>query len=225
MRVYIINGNVSTKNLDYRSHRGYLIVYASTIEVIIYWKPDHTFVIHRSQCVWFDEYNSSLSIEDKQNQGSLLIQQDPESIIHISDLLNLIPCGIDLTSTIFSNTTIITFEIELPHSGKKVGFILLDDGDFTIHCINDTIPNLPSGNPFPTHTKLNVWIIAINGEEPITAQGVLDEINHHQSTHGKSKVKISLFRRKIYQRTDFEEIHSRFDQIRPVVSHIKVFLP
>ena len=61
--------------------------------------------------------------------------------------------------------------------------------------------------------------------EPITAQGVLDELNLRQSPRGKSKIKISLRRRKIYQRTDLEEVRSRFDQVRPVVSHLEIRLP
>ena len=36
---------------------------------------------------------------------------------------------------------------------------------------------------------------------------------------------MSLCRRKSYQRTDLEEIRSRFDQVRPVVSHLEVRLP
>ena len=70
-----------------------------------------------------------------------------------------------------------------------------------------------------------MWIVAINGEEPITTQGVLDELNRRQTPQGKSKIKISLCRRKSYQRTDLEEIRSRFDQVRPVVSHLEVCLP
>ena len=70
-----------------------------------------------------------------------------------------------------------------------------------------------------------MWIVAINGGEPITAQGVLDELNRHQNPRGESKIKISLCRRKIYQRTDLEEIRSRFDQVRPVVSHLEARLP
>ena len=70
-----------------------------------------------------------------------------------------------------------------------------------------------------------MWIVAINGEEPITAQGVLDELNCHQTQQGKSKIKISLCIKKSYQRTDREEILSKFDQVRPVVSHIEVCLP
>ena len=70
-----------------------------------------------------------------------------------------------------------------------------------------------------------MWVIAINGEEPITAQDVLDELNNHQTPRGKSEIKIIIFRRKRYQRTDIEEICSRFDQVRPVASHLEFHLP
>ena len=70
-----------------------------------------------------------------------------------------------------------------------------------------------------------MWIVAINGEEPITAQGVLDELNHHQTQRGKSNIKISLCGRKRYQRTDLEVICSRFDQVRPVVPYLELILP
>ena len=82
--------------------------------------------------MWFDEYSYRLSIEDKHTSGSLLLRQDPEGHIHNSDLLNLIPCKLDLKSTPFRDETIITYKIELPPSGKKIGFNLLDDETFTI---------------------------------------------------------------------------------------------
>ena len=106
--------------------------YAANTDIIIYWKPYQFFVIHRDHHVWFDEYNSRLSIEDKHTPCSLILWQDPESHIHNSDRLNFITCELDLTSTPFSDTKIITYEIKLPPSGKKFGFNLLDDEYFTI---------------------------------------------------------------------------------------------
>ena len=67
-------------------------------------------------------------------------------------------------------------------------------------------------------------IVAINGEEPITDQGVLDELICHQNPQVKSKVKISLCRKKIYLRTYLEEIWYRFDQVIPVFSHLEIRL-
>ena len=136
---------------------------APTTGVIIYWKPDQPFIIHISHNVWFDEYNYRLSIEDKNTPGSLLLWQDTEGHIHHSDLLNLITWKLDLTSTPFSDATIITYDIELPPSGNKIGFNLLYDEYFTIPYITDTIPNSPDGHQLPSQAKRNVWIVAING--------------------------------------------------------------
>ena len=68
---------------------------------IIYLNLDKNFSIHRSQNDWFDEYNHFLSIKDKHTTGSLLLQQDSESLIHHLDLLKFIPCELDLTYTPF----------------------------------------------------------------------------------------------------------------------------
>ena len=107
------------------------------------------FFIRRAHHVWLDEYNSRLSIEDKHTPGSLLLCQYPEIHTHNSDLLNLIPCELDLTPTPFIDTQIITYEIELPPSGKNVGFNLLDDEYFTIPYITDTIQNLSADSQLP----------------------------------------------------------------------------
>ena len=127
--------------------------YADNTGVIIYQKPDQPFIIHRAHHVWFDEYYSCLSIEYNHTPGYLLLRQDTESLIHNSDLLNLIPCGISITSTLFRDTKILTYEIELPIYLNKVCFNLLDDEYFTITYITDTIPNSPAGHQLPSQAK------------------------------------------------------------------------
>ena len=67
--------------------------------------------------------------------------------------------------------------------------------------------------------------IAINREYPIIAQGALDEIHCHQTPRGKSTVKISELKMKSYQSKYLKDIWSRFNQFRPVVSHLEYFLP
>ena len=56
----------------------------------------------------------------------------------------------------------ITYEIELNPYGNKIRFNLLDDEDFTIPYITDTIPNQPDGYQLPSQAKRNVQIVAIN---------------------------------------------------------------
>ena len=75
----------------------------------------------------------------------------------------MIPCELDTTSTLFIDETIITYDVELPSSGKQIGFNLLDDEYFTIPYITYTIPNSPAGHQLPSQAKQNVWIVAING--------------------------------------------------------------
>ena len=70
-----------------------------------------------------------------------------------------------------------------------------------------------------------MWTVAINREEPIIAQGSLDDLNRHQTPRGQYKVNISLCKRQIYQRTYIEEIHSIFNQVIPVVSNIEFHFP
>ena len=41
-------------------------------------------------------------------------------------------------------------------SRKKIGFNLLDDKDFTIPYITDTIPNSPAGHKLPSQAKRNM---------------------------------------------------------------------
>ena len=63
------------------------------------------------------------------------------------------------------------------------------------------------------HMQKNVRIISINGEDPITSQGAIDELNLHKPPHGKSKVNITVCRRQSYQIKDLEDMHSIFDQV------------
>ena len=123
MIVYIINGCVTINNIDDRPHHGYLMGYTATTGVIIYWKPDQNFFIHRVHNVWFDEYNYCIPIEDKHTPGYLLLQQYIESLLHNQELLNFIPCELDLISTTFFDISIITYEIELPPAGNKLVLI------------------------------------------------------------------------------------------------------
>ena len=87
--------------------------YVATTGVILYCKTYQSFIIQIAHHVWFDEDNSRLYIEYKHTPGSLPLQQYPEVHIYDSDLLNLIPCELDLTSTPCSDEIIITYDIEL----------------------------------------------------------------------------------------------------------------
>ena len=88
-----------------------------------------------------------------QNTSTLQVLYSLENITKIIFIIqissSLIPCKTDVTYTPFCDATIITYEIDLSPSGKKVGFNLLDDEGFTIPYIIDTIPNSPASHQLP----------------------------------------------------------------------------
>ena len=53
----------------------------------------------------------------------------------------MISCKLDITSNTFCDTTILTYEIEVPPAGKKMSFNSFDDEYFTITYFIDTTPN------------------------------------------------------------------------------------
>ena len=67
----------------------------------------------------------------------------------------------------------------------KLVFNLLDNADFIISDVINKIPNSPAGHHLPTQRKKNVWIIDINGKDPIIYQVALDELQHHYNQCGK----------------------------------------
>ena len=71
----------------------------------------------------------------------------------------------------------------------------MDYDDFTIPYIIDTVPNSPEGNQLPTkYKKLN--ILDVNGEDPISTKGGLENLKCYQTQHVKPKVNLIFFRRK-----------------------------
>ena len=107
------------------------------------------FCIHISHNALFDEYYSRLSTEYKHTTGCLILQKYPKSFLNNSDLINLTLCELVITSTLLSDTTILTYIIELPPSINKIKFNILDYEYFSIPYVFDKIPNSQDGHQIP----------------------------------------------------------------------------
>ena len=77
-------------------------------------------------------------------------------------MINFIPCKVDIKSNPFCDTTILSYEIELPFYGNKIGFSLLDAEIFTTPSVIDTIPKTPAIHKLTTQYIKYIFIIAIN---------------------------------------------------------------
>ena len=74
-------------------------------------------------------------------------------------------------------------------------------------------------SPTSNTSQEKICIISINVKYPTTSNGVVDKMQCYHAQCGNSKVKIILFRSKIYQHIDLKELWSIFDQIRPIASN------
>ena len=128
----------------------------------------------------------------KYTPGSLLLQQEPTGFLQNNDKLKFIPFELDLSSTPFGYEKIITYEIELPTAGKKIGSNLMDDDEFTIPYIIGTITNYLTFHLLLKQTKKIFRITTINRENPITSIGSLEKLHYYNTQFGNSKVNIIL---------------------------------
>ena len=88
----------------------------------------------------------------------------------------MIPYDLDITSTPFCDTTIISYELDIPPSGIKIGLNLLDNNEFTIPYILDIVPNSPYVHQLSTQSKKYLFIVSIHGGEQLTEKQLLDEL-------------------------------------------------
>ena len=112
----------------------------------------------------------------------------------------------------------------MPQS-KKIVINLMDDDDLNITYILYNIPNYPSVHQLPSQANNNLYVLKMDGEEPITAKCAPEDIRLHQNNKWKLNFWILIFEWKCSQRTNLEDIGSLFHQIRPIVSHLEVRLP
>ena len=72
------------------------------------------------------------------------------------DLVHLVACDLDITSTPFFDSTIITYKIQVTPFGKKIVYNLLNNYNFTILYIIDTLSNSPAGHQLSTKDNNNL---------------------------------------------------------------------
>ena len=149
--------------------------YVATILVILYYDTDQHVDINRSYCVWFNEYISSLSMENNHTPGYLIFQ----NILKVFFIIWT--CSTLLHAKLILHWTILTYEIEIRPSGRKFSYSLLDDENCAISYIIFEVLDSPVVHQPPPQSKKNAHTLAINGEHLITAQSAIDKFQCHQT--------------------------------------------
>ena len=120
----------------------------------------------------------------------------------------------------FAQHELFTYDVTLPQTGT-FGLVLQDDEHFGL----PAIVSIETDSPFLKGCKKSLhrqaWIISIHQDEPITVDRTLEYMNYLRRNNILT-VKVTLSKRLTTQKTNYEELWSRFDNIRPIVSKATV---
>ena len=111
---------------------------------------------------------------------------------------------------------LFTYEVNVPQTGS-FGLILQDDEHFGL----PVIISMENYSPFLKGCKKSLlrqaWIINIHQGEPITVARALEYMNYLRKNNILT-FKVTLSKRVTTQKSNYEELRSRFDTIDPIVS-------
>ena len=186
--------------------KGYFMGYTSTRVIIRWWNPSSNKTLTATS-VKFNETNFN-DADDKPNpvclmqqKKNIIVEDLPDEFIDVCDhpvldskpsehMVNLppiqFPVGIHLQYFEYNN----------------LSFITRIDRDSMIW------------SQIPGNLRSNIWILAINEEEPISISAVISTLMLIRQTESNTSCKLTISKRKVTSKTSYESIRSMFHQIR-----------
>ncbi len=219
--VYVVDTDVTRQKLDPRTFLGIYLKFASTTRVIVFYNPK-TKKVGRSSHVYFDETNVGININKKRNLGSQLVHTYP----NIPDIKQF-----DTTTTIhlqdipILHHPITTYKIILPRNDQTCSLKFYDDETYGIPYIRSIQPKSYIGQQLPQSALTQQYLISIENEEPIHATSASEEYQRLRRTHATKVITLQLSKREPTKPANYEELRSKFDQLRPVIAYTKPHTP
>eukprot|EP00978_Attheya_sp_CCMP212_P023543 scaffold72435_cov57-Attheya_sp.AAC.1 len=193
--VYILNATVSRQALDARTMidlykilnkndvDGCFMGYANTTKVIIYWDPK-TNTIKRAHHFFVDKFETRVSPHQRHTPGALLLSEAPgghyDPIPLPPDEVRFQISSFDIQTSPFPADEMHSFQISIPPKGRHFHIQVGDDQEYHIPFIDRVYVDSPWFNELPPSARRNMWIVAINDEEPIMGKSFIDYLHHLQ---------------------------------------------
>ena len=80
------------------------------------------------------------------------------------------------------------------------------------------ISNTHIGQQVPKQLLTQQYIISMNNEEPIHASSAYEEFQRLRQSHASIFITIQLSKRDPIRPTNYKELRTKFDQMRPVIA-------
>eukprot|EP00956_Cyclotella_meneghiniana_P000008 scaffold27_cov57-Cyclotella_meneghiniana.AAC.5 len=153
--------------------------------------------VRRVHHAYVDPYALSASSEDTLNPNELMLRQFHHETFDkdpIKDWQSHLPeCDFDTVESPFDPAICETFQITLPPRGSSAGFKVDTDEDYLVPFLVEISKESDIYDQVPLrHHYCKSWIIQIEDEFPITAQGVVDAFNSLQIEDEPRQILISF---------------------------------
>ena len=122
----------------------------------------------------------------------------------------------------FQQHELYTYDVTIQSSGP-LGVVLEDDEHFGLPVIVSMAPNSCFSIKCKKQLRRQAWLINIHHEEPITVNHALEYIKFLRQSNILT-FRVTLSKRVTTQKSNYEELRSRFDNIRPITSKATISL-
>eukprot|EP00978_Attheya_sp_CCMP212_P001981 scaffold4085_cov33-Attheya_sp.AAC.2 len=217
--VYILNATTSRQTLDART--------MTDLRKIHHLLGSKNQYHQESSLLFVDEFETRVSPHQRHTPGALLLVEAPgghyDPIPPPPDEMQFQISSFDIQTSPFPADEIHSFKISIPPKGRRFFIQVGDDQEYHIPFIDQVYVDSPWFNELPPSAQRNMWIVAINDEEPIMGTSFIDYLHHLQDPVEICHATLILARRTSHTSTNFQELQSQFDQMRPVISHLASF--
>ena len=114
----------------------------------------------------------------------------------------------------FHPSALQEYEVTLPPRGQSIGLSIVTDEDFLIPILMRIDPAKAIYKEIPTcHNFCRSWIVHIQNEQPLTAQGALDILQSLQLVGSTRKIKITFAKIDNPERKNYQQYRAIFDSM------------
>ena len=215
--VYVVNTDVTRQKLDSCTFLGFYLKFASTTRVVVYYNPT-TKKIGCSSHVYFDELNVGLNSSHKPKFGEQLIQKYPST----PDTTTFEIATSAIQTLPILQHPITTFKIILPKMNENCTIKFYDDEFYGLPYIRSIPSTSFIGKQLPKTALTQQYIIALENEEPIHATSASQNFQRLRKSHATKIITLQLSHREPTKPGTYEELRTKFDQMRPVIAKTNI---
>ena len=215
------------------SFTGIFLGWSSFHNVMIIYIPGSKGKTHRIQRVhhaYVDPYGLSASAEDRLSPNEEMLRQLHADTFDQNAMKDwqkqLPPSTFDSVESPFDPAICETFEITLPPRGSSLGIEVDTDEDYLLPVLSKISKDSDLYDQIPRrHNYYSSWIIQVEDELPITAQGCIDAFYYLQRENESRLIDITLCPVDEPVRFHHQTFRHYFDQCTHLKNHHMVSLP